>query len=289
MTSPWGKPIQTVKPRPWRVGNKTLGGDRPLLMGILNVTPDSFFDGNQYQQLDKAIAHAEKLIAEGADILDIGGESSRPGAQPVSTQDEIARTIPLIAALSKRFTIPLSIDTVKSEVARTALDAGAMIINDISAMTFDPMMLELPQAYQAGVVLNHMRGQPQNMQKDPEYKDVTREVHAFLQKQIQTLAALGLSKEFIAVDPGIGFGKTPQHNYRLIEELESFDTLGCPILLGASRKSFVGKTLGLENSNRLIPSIATALYAALKGAAILRVHDVAETREAMLMLAAIRQ
>jgi len=283
----WGQPLPTCKPRPWRAGGRLLGGDRPLLMGIVNVTPDSFFDGGRYATFDAALAHADKLHAEGADILDVGGESTRPSAQPVPQEEELRRVIPLVRELAKRGAA-VSIDTVKSSVARAALDAGAVIVNDISAMTFDPMMLEVPQAFGAGVVLNHIRGKPQDMQKNPVYADAVGEVRAFLLERIQTLAALGLSKDHIAVDPGIGFGKRVEDNYRLIASLEAFDSLGCPILLGMSRKSFIGKTPGLENSDRLIPSVALAVFAALKGASILRVHDVKETREALRIIEAVR-
>lgn len=289
----WGDPISASKPRPWRVGDRLLGlGDQgrfhPLIMGILNVTPDSFFDGGRHAALDAAVAHCESLLEQGADIIDVGGESSRPGAEPVPEDEERRRTEPVVREIVKRFGCVASIDTVKSGVARAALEAGALIINDISAMTFDPMMLETPQAFGAGVVLNHIQGTPESMQRDPRYGDVVAEVRAFLLGRIQLLAAVGVGKERIAVDPGIGFGKRVADNYRLIEDLQALDGLGCPILMGASRKSFIGKTAGLEDSDRLIPSVAVALYAALKGAAILRVHDVKETREALAMVGAIR-
>jgi dihydropteroate synthase len=257
-------------------------------MGIVNVTPDSFFDGGRHDTAAAAIAFAEKLLAEGADILDIGGESSRPGAAPVSVEEEIRRVVPVIAALRKRFDCIVSIDTVKSEVARAALDVGALVVNDISGGDCDPRILELPQGYGAGFVINHMQGTPRTMQQNPQYADVVAEVKASLARRIGVLAQLGLSADRIAVDPGIGFGKSVAHNYALIENLEAFDSLGCPILLGASRKSFIGKTPGLEGSDRLIPSVAVASYAALKGASILRVHDVGVTREALMMLAAVR-
>jgi dihydropteroate synthase len=279
----------TVKPRPWRCGNHTLGGDRPLIMGILNVTPDSFHDGGLHASLDQAVRHAEAMLAAGADIIDVGGESSRPGAEQVLEDEELARTRPVVGALARRLGCVVSIDTVKSKVARAALQEGACIINDISAMSFDPMMLEVPQAFRAGVVLNHIQGRPKDMQDAPAYTDTVAEVAAFLKGRVQLLAAMGLSKEHIAVDPGIGFGKGVRDNYLLIERLEELDALGCPILLGASRKSFIGKTPGLETSDRLIPSVAVALYAALKGASILRVHDVKETREALDMIGAIRK
>jgi dihydropteroate synthase len=288
MTFPRNAPIPAVKPRPWRAGGSVLGGDRPLLMGILNVTPDSFFDGGRHAGTDAALRHAEALLSAGADILDVGGESTRPGSDPVPLAEELARTRPVVEAIRKRFDVPVSIDTVKSQVARAALEAGACIINDISAMEADPLMLEVPQAFGAGVVLNHMRGTPKDMQAAPAYGDVVAEVRDYLQGRVRLLAAVGLPADRIAVDPGIGFGKRVADNYALIENLEALDSIGCPILLGASRKSFIAKTPGLAGSDRLIPSVAVALYAALKGASILRVHDVKETREALAMIAAVR-
>ena len=277
-----------MNPRPWRVRDRLLGGDRPLLMGILNITPDSFFDGGKYSNVDAALQRCEEMLSEGADILDVGGESTRPGAEPVSEEVERDRVLPVIAAITKRFDCPVSIDTVKSGVARAALEAGASIINDVSSMTADPLMLEVPQGFRAGVVLNHMRGAPRSMQQNPVYQNVVGEVRDFLLERVRLLASLGLSKDHIAVDPGIGFGKRLEDNYVLIEHLEELDSIGCPILLGHSRKSFIGKTPGLENSDRLHPSVAVAVYAAFKGASILRVHDIRATAEALRMIDAIR-
>lgn len=288
-SSPWGRSVVTFAPRPWRVRDRTLGGDRPLVMGILNVTPDSFFDGGARPTLDAALARCEEMIAEGADIIDVGGESTRPGALAVSEEEERARVIPVIEAAARRFDIPLSIDTMKAGVARAALDAGASIINDVSAMTADPFMLEVPQAYGAGVVLNHMQGKPRTMQKAPNYCDVVGEVRDHLMARVRILAAVGVTKDHIAVDPGIGFGKRLVDNYDLIETLQDLDAIGCPILLGHSRKSFIGNTPGLEDSDRLHPSVAVAVYAALKGASILRVHDVKATAEALRIVEAIRK
>ncbi len=265
-----------------------LGGDRPLLMGILNVTPDSFFDGGAHGGVDSALRHGEAMLLDGADILDVGGESTRPGALAVDEETERARVIPVVDALVRRFGCVVSVDTMKSSVARPALDAGALIINDVSAMTFDPMMLEVPQAYGAGVVLNHMQGKPRTMQEAPAYCDVVGEVRDHLMARVRVLAAVGLSKDRIAVDPGIGFGKRPHDNHALIESLDDLDAIGCPVLLGHSRKSFIVKTPGLEESDRLHPSIAVAVYAALKGASVLRVHDVRATREALRVIEAVR-
>ena len=290
----WGDTLVTVKPRPWRVGGRLLGGGlegegaRPLLMGILNVTPDSFHDGGRHASVDAALRRCETLLEDGADIIDVGGESSRPGAEPVSADEELRRTEPVIREATRRFGCLLSIDTVKAGVARAALEAGALIVNDISAMTFDPMMLEVPQAFGAGVVLNHIQGTPRNMQVSPSYGDAVSEVAAWLGERVRLLAAVGMTKDRIVVDPGIGFGKRVADNYRLIAGFEALDALGCPILLGMSRKSFIAKTPGLELSDRLIPSVALAVFAALKGASILRVHDVKETREALRMVEAVR-
>jgi len=278
----------TIAPRPWRVRDRVLGGDRPLVMGILNVTPDSFHDGGRYNMVDAALARCEVLVSEGADLIDIGGESTRPGALAVEEAEERARVVPVIEAAAKRFDVPLSIDTMKSGVARAALDAGASVINDVSAMTHDPYMLEVPQAFGAGVVLNHMQGKPRTMQAAPNYCDVVGEVRDHLMARVRTLAAVGVTRDRIAVDPGIGFGKRLQDNYDLIETLQDLDAIGCPILVGHSRKSFIGNTPGLEDSDRLHPSVAVALYAALKGASILRVHDVKPTVEALRIVEAIR-
>jgi dihydropteroate synthase len=288
-SSSWGKPISVMRPRPWRVRNRLLGGDRPLLMAILNITPDSFFDGGKHATTDAALRRCEEMLSEGADIIDVGGESTRPGAESVSQEDELDRVLPVIAAITKRFDCPVSIDTLKSGVAREALETGASIINDVSAMTFDPRMLEVPQSFGAAVVLNHMRGAPTTMQQKPEYGDVVQEVRDFLFERVRILASFGLSKDRIAVDPGIGFGKRLEDNRALIEHLELFDSIGCPVLLGHSRKSFIGKTTGLEKSDRLQPSVAIAVYAALKGASILRVHDVKATGEALRMVESIRE
>jgi dihydropteroate synthase len=290
-SSPWGRPVVTVKPRPWRAGSRILGGDRPLLMGILNVTPDSFHDGGKYAGpggVDAALRRCEEMIREGADIVDVGGESTRPGALAVPEGEERARVVPVIEAIARRFDVPVSVDTMKAGVARAALGAGALIINDVSAMTADPFMLEVPGPYGAGVVLNHMQGKPRSMQDAPDYCDVVGEVRDHLMARVRTLAAAGIPKDRIAVDPGIGFGKRLADNQALIEKLEDLDAIGCPILLGHSRKSFIGRTPGLEDSDRLHPSVAVAVYAALKGASILRVHDVGATREALAIVEAVR-
>ena len=257
-------------------------------MGILNVTPDSFHDGGRYVAVDSALRRCEEMLEQGTDLIDIGGESTRPGAEPVDEAEELRRVIPVIEAVVRRFQIPVSVDTMKSGVARAALDVGAAIVNDVSAMTADPKMLEIPQSFGAGVVLGHMRGTPRTMQQSPFYHNAPREVREYLAERIRLLATMGIAKDHIAVDPGIGFGKRLEDNYALIENLDALEHLGCPVLLGHSRKSFIGKTPGLENSDRLIPSVAVSVFAALKGVSILRVHDVKETAEALRMVEAIR-
>ncbi len=278
-----------MHPRPWTVRGKVLGGDRPLIMGILNVTPDSFHDGGKLKTTAAALRRCAAMLKEGADIVDVGGESSRPGAKPVSEKEERKRVLPVIQAIAKRFPdCPISVDTTKSGVARAALEAGASIVNDISSMTMDPAMAGVPKDFQAGVVLNHMRGFPGTMQQNPFYQDAPREVRDFLTERVRVLVSMGTPKEQIAVDPGLGFGKRLEDNYSLIENLEMLDAIGCPVLLGHSRKSFIGNTPGLEKSDRLHPSVAVAVYAALKGASILRVHDVKATAEALRMVGAVR-
>jgi dihydropteroate synthase len=262
-------------------------------MGILNVTPDSFFDGGKYSAfLDASVARCEAMLAEGADIIDVGGESTRPGALAVDAADEAARVLPVIDALVKRFNCVVSVDTMKSSVARAALDAGASILNDVSAMTADPEMPAVAAlklgSFGAGVVLNHMQGEPRTMQKNPAYSDVVGEVRDHLAARVRVLEAMGVARDRIAVDPGIGFGKRREDNYALIEHLEELDEIGCPVLLGHSRKSFIGATPGLQASDRLHPSVAVALYAALKGASILRVHDVGPVVEALRIIDALR-
>jgi dihydropteroate synthase len=285
--NPFIQPMKALTPRSWRVGGMNLGGHRPLVVGIVNVTPDSFFDGGRHQALDAALLHAELLVEQGVDILDIGGESTRPGANPVVAEEEIRRTAPVIEALAKRFKIPLSIDTLKWETARAALDVGAVILNDVSAFR-DTRMGDLAREYQASAVLNHMQGEPRTMQLAPEYGDVVAEVRAALLTRVEALVSQGISHDRIAVDPGIGFGKRLEDNYALIENLDGFESLNCPLLLGHSRKSFIGKTPGLEKSDRLAPSLAVAVFAALKGVSLLRVHDVGPTVEALRMLEALR-
>jgi dihydropteroate synthase len=251
-------------------------------MGIVNVTPDSFSDGGQHSTTDTAITHALALVDQGADILDIGGESTRPGATPVPLEEELRRVLPVIEALAKKTTAILSIDTYKAEVARTCLAAGAHIVNDITALNGDPAMGRVVSELQAGLVLMHMQGTPQTMQIDPRYEDVVAEITAFFEERLQTSAALGIARECVALDPGIGFGKTSTHNLTLLARLEEFQRFGRPVCLGVSRKGFLGRRLGRPVEQRLAGSLAAVCYAmGRKAAQVLRVHDVEETCDAV--------
>lgn len=260
---------------------------RPLVMGIVNVTPDSFSDGGRFFDAALAIAHARRLVEEGADILDIGGESSRPGAQPVSVDEELRRVLPVIGALAG-LGVPLSIDTVKPEVMRRAIAAGASIINDIAALGA-PGALDAAAGSQAAVCLMHMQGAPGTMQTDPRYGDVVAEVHGFLAERVAAARAVGIAAERIVVDPGFGFGKRVEHNLALLRHLERFKDLGACVLAGLSRKSMLGEISGKEVSLRDTASVAAALLAAQNGAKILRVHDVAATRDALAVWQAVAQ
>lgn len=248
-------------------------------MAILNATPDSFFDGGRHATLEAALRRAELAVEQGAAILDIGGESSRPGAVPVGADEERERVVPVIRACRRRFALPISVDTTKASVAQAALAEGADIVNDISGFTFDSAMPGVVARHRAAVVLMHIQGTPRTMQQDPRYLDVVAEVAGFLARQKALAVEQGVVEEAIALDPGIGFGKTAEHCGQLLARLPRFAALGSPILVGVSRKSFIGKMPGLEGSDRLQPSVALALFAALQGATILRVHDVRETWE----------
>jgi dihydropteroate synthase len=252
-------------------------------MGIVNVTPDSFSDGGQFVAHDAAVAHALQLVENGADILDIGGESTRPGAQPVSLDEELKRVLPVVRELVARTEIPLSIDTMKAEVARQALAAGAHIVNDVTALQGDPDMSEVVRSFGAGAVLMHMQGTPQTMQVNPTYRDVVAEVAAFLQTRLQALANTGIAAEQLVLDPGIGFGKKTAHNLQLLAHLETFQRLGRPVCLGVSRKGIFGKVLARPLEQRLALSLAAVCHALAHHAAqIVRVHDVAETRDVVI-------
>ena len=261
---------------------------RTAIMAVLNVTPDSFYDGGRHFDTGKAIADGLAMAAAGADIIDIGGESSRPGAEPVSEADELARVNPVIAGLRRQCALPISIDSYKAAVARAALDAGADIVNDISALSFDPAMAALVASENVPVILMHMRGTPRTMQSDPQYADVVREVRDFLAERLYDAMDAGMEAESIILDPGIGFGKTVEHNIELLRGLSILGALGQPLLVGVSRKTFIGKILALEPDERLEGSLAAAVAAVLGGANIIRVHDVAESCRALRIADALR-
>ncbi len=258
-----------------------LPDDRPLVMGIINVTPDSFSDGGRHAAAEAAIAAGHAMLEAGADLLDIGGESTRPGAEPAPPREEMARILPVIRELAKA--APVSVDTRNAETMEEALEAGAEIVNDISALRHDPDALGVIARAEAPVILMHMQGDdPRTMQREAQYEDVALDVARFLRDRIATLEALGIPRARIAVDPGIGFGKTIAHNLELIDRLPLLASLGCRILLGASRKAFIGRLSGVAQADqRLAGSIAVALAGAARGAAILRVHDVSETAQAL--------
>lgn len=260
-----------------------------LVMGIVNVTPDSFSDGGKFLDADAAVAHALELAAQGAEILDIGGESTRPNAEPVNEAEELRRVIPVIEKLAAKIKIPLSIDTMKPAVARAALAAGASIVNDVAANRSDDAMWKVVSEFRAGYICMHAQGSPTTMQKNPAYKNVVREVGEFFSERLEKLNACGVSSDQIAFDPGIGFGKTLEHNLQLLAGLRSFTNLRRPLLLGVSRKSFIGKLFGAEVENRLPASLACATLAVASGAQIIRAHDVTETVQAVRMAEAILQ
>ncbi len=262
---------------------------RPRIMGILNVTPDSFSDGGRNTGLEVGVAAAQRMISEGADIIDIGGESTRPGATFVAEEEEILRTAPVIAAIRAASSVPISIDTRKAPVAMEALDVGAQLINDVSGFTFDAALAPLAAQAGAPVCVMHSQGDPETMQKDPKYGNVLLDVYDFLSEQVDRLEATGILRDQIVVDPGIGFGKTQAHNLALLKGLSLFHGLGCPILLGVSRKRFIGDIGQEPQADRRAPgSIAVALAGVAKGVQMLRVHDVAETAQALRLWQAIR-
>lgn len=279
---------------PWTVKDSIIAGSPvAAVMGIVNVTPDSFFDGGKHNTLDAAYEHALKLLDEGAEILDIGGESSRPGAAAVSAEEEIDRVVPLVKKLvpllsTRKFWI--SIDTIKSEVALESMKAGAHIINDISALSHDPNMAKTIADTEAASVLNHMRGHFGTMQQDyAPYQDVVADVERELLFAAQKLIDLGVDEKTICLDPGIGFGKDLQNNLDLIAGVETFVQTGFPVLYGMSRKSYIGKISGLEKSDRLIPTVISGIFTALSGATVIRVHDVKEAVESLQLLKAFRK
>ena len=261
---------------------------RTIIQGILNVTPDSFHDGGRWTTPRRAVSHALRMVEEGADWVDIGGESTRPGARPVGAREEIRRVVPVIEALSGRVSVPLSVDTTKAEVADAALGAGAEIVNDISGLVFDPRLAEVVARHRAGLIVSHIRGVPGTMQRHPRYRHLLPEVVTSLQASIRRAVAAGVRRDGILVDPGIGFGKTAAHNLLLLRYLTALHSTGCPVLVGASRKSFLAKILGNGARQRLHGSLAVAALAVAGGAAALRVHDVAATREVVRVAEAVR-
>lgn len=286
------KPYQLI----WKDQTLTLG-DRTRIMGVLNVTPDSFSDGGSYEKTEAAIAQGEKLAAQGADILDIGGESTRPFADPVPAEEEIRRVGPVIKALAGRVSIPISVDTTKTEVAREALALGASIINDVSALRMDAGMGTLAASSGVPVVLMHMLGSPRTMQRKPFYRDVVGDIYTFLEDAIGRAVTAGIARDRIIVDPGIGFGKNLHHNLELIRKLDRFQGLDAPILIGPSRKAFIRKLLSEEFQEEIqadrpvveTGTLAAVCAAALNGAHLVRVHDVAGARAALKIIDALRE
>jgi dihydropteroate synthase len=260
---------------------------KPLIMGILNVTPDSFSDGGRYLEPERAVERGLALAREGADIIDVGGESTRPGAAPVAEAEELARVIPVIKALHRGGGAVISVDTRKSTVAEQALAAGARIVNDVSALTADARMAAVVREFRAGAVLMHMRGEPGTMQADPRYEDVVREVRDYLAARLAALAEQGIAPEALAIDPGFGFGKTAEHNLRLLAGLGRLRECRRPIVVGVSRKRFIGSLTGREVGERLAGSLGALAYAIMAGAAVLRVHDVRESRDVRVVMTAL--
>ena len=270
-----------------RCGPHTLDLATPLVMGVLNVTPDSFSDGGRFAGVDSAVAHALKMIEEGAGIIDIGGESTRPGAQPVDAEEETRRVVPVIEALAARTQVPISVDTSKPEVMTTAVRAGASLINDVRALR-EPGALEAAAGTQAAICLMHMQGEPRTMQAEPRYSDVVAEVRDFLRERATACLARGVAKDRLLIDPGIGFGKRLEHNLALLAGLPALTQLGWPVLIGVSRKSMFGALLGRAVDERVAGGVAAATAAVLAGASMVRTHDVGATVDAVKVAVAIR-
>lgn len=271
----------------WRLRTRSLElPRRPMVMGIVNVTPDSFSDGGQFLDADAAVAHGLQLETDGADLLDIGGESTRPYAESVSVADELQRVLPVVEGLARKVRIPISIDTSKAAVARAAIDAGAEIVNDVTGLAGDPAMIPLVVGAGVGVCAMHMQGTPQTMQEMPTYDDVVIEILDYLRKRRDVLVASGVERERICLDPGIGFGKTHEHNIELTANAYRFHELGCPVLVGHSRKGFLGKLIGDKEADRVNATVGAALALAVQGVQIVRVHDVRPVREALVVFEA---
>jgi len=276
-----------VTPMEFHLKGQRLGLDRPLLMGIVNVTPDSFFDGGRFCDPHRAVAHALRLVEEGADLLDIGAESTRPGALPVDVQEERRRLVPVVAAVAKAVSVPISVDTSKSEVARAAIDAGAIMVNDVTALRGDSTMVDVVAQAGTGLVLMHMQGTPDTMQHAPRYDDVVGEVAQFLAERIRFAIDHGVAKDRIVVDPGIGFGKTLGHNLDLLANLRVFTELGYPLLVGPSRKGFIGQLTDQSVEARGWGTAGVVALAVEQGANILRVHDVGPMKDVAKVAVAI--
>ncbi|MBI5124149.1 MAG: dihydropteroate synthase [Candidatus Omnitrophica bacterium] len=275
-------PAADTKGRPLSFSDKT------YIMGILNVTPDSFSDGGYFFDKKIAVRHALQMARDSADIIDVGGESTRPGAEAVIVQDELDRVIPVIEELAKKIDKPISIDTRKSEVAKAAVRAGASIINDVSGLRNDPELASVAAKSGAKLIIMHMQGTPADMQKNPTYRNLIKEIKESLKESAEIAIRAGVAKEDIVIDPGIGFGKTVEHNLRILASLDEFKELGYPICIGTSRKSFIGKILDCSDaSERLAGTLATCVIAIMKGANILRVHDVKEARQAAAITDAV--
>jgi dihydropteroate synthase len=273
----------------WHLSDRVLSiSSRPLVMGIVNVTPDSFSDGGKCTSVDAGVQHGLELIDQGADLLDIGGESTRPGAVPVALEEELARVVPVVKGLAAQTKVPLSVDTSKAEVARQCLAAGAHIINDVTALAGDPAMAEVVRSSGAGVLLMHMQGTPATMQIEPHYDEVVADVRRFLADRVQALHSVGIAREKMVLDPGIGFGKAVAHNLALVARLGEFQILGLPVCLGVSRKGFLGKVLGRPVGERLAGDLAAVCFAMSRQAVqLVRVHEVRETKDAITMFAAL--
>ena len=277
------------RPKIWRLRTRELVlSSRPLLMGIVNVTPDSFSDGGKWSDTDNAVQHALQLIADGADILDIGGESTRPYSQPVSLAEELDRITPVIERLVRETSAAISIDTSKAAVAAAALAAGAEIINDVTGLHGDPEMISVASSSGAGVCAMHMQGTPQTMQDNPHYEDVVSEIRDYLARTRDGLVASGIDLARVCLDPGIGFGKTHAHNLTLVREIAAFHPLGTPLLVGHSRKGFIGKLLGSPDLNRDAGTLGISLYLASQGVQVIRVHEVAQSRQALETFLAVQ-
>ena len=279
----------TQAPLTWQLPGRLLRFDRPLVMGIVNVTPDSFSDGGRYVSAEAAVAHGLDLVRQGADLLDVGGESTRPGAEPVPAEEELRRVLPVIQALAAQAPVPVSVDTSKAAVARECLRGGARIVNDVTALTGDAAMVDVVRETSAGVILMHMQGAPPTMQQHPQYDDVVTEVLCFFEERLHAAGSVGIAADRVVLDPGIGFGKTAAHNMQILARLGEFGRLGRPVCLGVSRKGFLGRLAGDRPVHRrLAASLAAACFALSQGAVhVLRVHDVEETRDAVTVFMAL--